>query len=41
MKMFKILFLMKNLADDIGFNEAGNEVIMKFNLEPVGAKNIL
>ena len=35
------VFLMKNLADDIGFNEAGNEVIMKFNLEPVGAKNIL
>jgi serine/threonine-protein kinase RsbW len=35
------VFLMKNLADDIGFNEVGNEVIMKFNLEPVGTKNIL
>jgi serine/threonine-protein kinase RsbW len=35
------VFLMKNLADDIGFNEVGNEVIMKFNLQPVGTKNIL
>ena len=35
------VFLMKNLADDIGFNDIGNEVIMKFNLEPLGAKNIL
>lgn len=35
------VFLMKNLADDIGFNEVGNEVIMKFNLESVGTKNIL
>lgn len=35
------VFLMKNLADDIGFNEVGNEVIMKFNLESFGTKNIL
>ncbi|MEA1887322.1 MAG: ATP-binding protein [Bacteroidota bacterium] len=31
------VFLMKNLADDIGFNEIGNEVVMKFKLETVGA----
>ncbi|MFO7852515.1 MAG: ATP-binding protein [Bacteroidota bacterium] len=31
------VFLMKNLADDIGFNEIGNEVVMKFKLEAVGA----
>lgn len=31
------VFLMKNLADDIGFNEVGNEVVMKFKLETVGA----
>lgn len=31
------VFLMKNLADDIGFNDVGNEVIMKFNIEVVGA----
>ncbi|HDZ41019.1 MAG TPA: ATP-binding protein [Bacteroidetes bacterium] len=35
------VFLMKNLADDIGFNESGNEVIMKFNIETVATKNIL
>ncbi len=27
------VFLMKNLSDDIGFNERGNEVIMKFKIE--------
>lgn len=27
------VFLMKNLSDDIGFNESGNEVIMKFKIE--------
>lgn len=31
------VFLMKNLADDIGFNDIGNEVIMKFKLEAVDA----
>jgi len=35
------VFLMKNLSDDIGFNDVGNEVIMKFKIEPIGAKNIL
>lgn len=35
------VFLMKNLADDIGFNEIGNEVIMKFKLETIDAKNLL
>lgn len=35
------VFLMKNLCDDIGFNESGNEVIMKFNIDPIGAKNLL
>ncbi len=35
------VFLMKNLSDDIGFNEVGNEVKMKFNIEVIGAKNIL
>ena len=35
------VFLMKNLSDDIGFNDVGNEVIMKFKLEEVGAKNLL
>lgn len=35
------VFLMKHLADDIGFNEKGNEVVMKFKLDTVGAKNLL
>lgn len=35
------VFLMKNLADDIGFNETGNEVVMKFNIIPVETKNLL
>ncbi len=35
------VFLMKNLADDIGFNDTGNEVMMKFKLETIGAKDLL
>lgn len=35
------VFLMKHLADDIGFNDIGNEVVMKFKLDTVGAKNLL
>ncbi|MDT8400504.1 MAG: ATP-binding protein [Bacteroidales bacterium] len=35
------VFLMKHLADDIGFNEVGNEVIMTFNIEAIGSKNLL
>lgn len=27
------VFLMKRLSDDIGFNDTGNEVIMKFKIE--------
>jgi hypothetical protein len=32
---------MKHLADNIGFNDTGNEVVMKFKLDTVGAKNLL
>jgi len=35
------VFLMKNLCDDIGFNDEGNEVVMKFKIDTVGAKNLL
>lgn len=35
------VFLMKHLADNIGFNDTGNEVVMKFKLDTVGAKNLL
>ncbi len=35
------VFLMKHLPDDIGFNDIGNEVLMKFKLDTVGAKNLL
>ncbi len=35
------VFLMKNLADEIDYNENGNEVLMKFKIEKIGAKDLL